>query len=276
MKLLFALTTGVVLASGVSQQRTNLSESLQVKLSLVREVVAIDGVIEPDITFVNVGSAPFYVERSDSIGPQDIEFIARDAECEYTASSFRPTIPASYQRFLLIPFRPGERSSQMLNQINDLEPGGSDLLLPREGKYSLTAVFHSQGETVVDGLGPVWRGTVTSDPVTLIVVAPSPGKVDRMREQLEQGVTTGAADPDSIAYFRHVRDETAADLLIRLVAAGSVDPWLAEAIAHQRRPRDAEALETLSRRLSRDDPRFAESVLDLAKRLRASKPCDPL
>lgn len=179
--------------------------------------------------------------------------------------------------FLLIPLSGYDRFTQQLTPINDIEAAGAnDLLFPHEGKYSIRATFHSEGDAEVGGRGPVWRGTVTSDPVSLIVRPPNLATMYRMRERLEEGLESGiidAIDPVAIAYFRYVRDAVSADSLVRLVEAGSVDPLLGEAIAHQGRPEDAQALERWSRNLSRSSPGVVAYAFELAKRLRASAPC---
>jgi hypothetical protein len=95
-----------------------------------------------------------------------------------------------------------------------------------------------------------------------------------MRGLLEEGVKTGTLDPVAVTYFRYVRDEAAAELLVKLIERGVFDPWLAHAVAHQGRPQDAVPLEKFSERISRTDRDLASYAVGLAKRLRAPGPCD--
>lgn len=95
---------------------------------------------------------------------------------------------------------------------------------------------------------------------------------DLLLVDLDEGVKTGTVDPVAVTYFRYVRDEGAAELLVRLIERGGFDPWLGHAVAHQGRPQDAVPLEKFSERISRTDRDLASYALSLAKRLRDQDP----
>jgi hypothetical protein len=257
------------------QQASPAPDALGLKLSLVREVVRFDEPIDLELTYINIGNDPIEVARTYTIGRDAIDIVARSGDCEYEASGLIADIKSTVRPFLLTPLLAYERFTQTLIRLNDIASlGGSDLILPHEGKYSVQATFTSQGNQGPAPIQRVWRGSVTSDPISLIVLPPRPGNVERMRALLEEGVRTGTADPVSVTYFRYVRDEGAAGVLVKLIERGVFDPWLAHAVAHQGRPQDAPALEKFSERISRTDRDLAAYALGLAKHLREPGRCD--
>jgi hypothetical protein len=249
-------------------------EPLRLELRLARSEVALGEPINVEIAFKNVGDSGLFVERTRDLGPDHVNIVARRGTCEYSVTPMHATMKEDDRRFLLSGLGPGDQLLQSLPTVNSAEAlGGTDLFFPAPGVYTVTGSFRSEGAPTGLGAAPVWRGVVTSAPVTLTVRAAKPTTLARMRSMLASG-SQGDPDLQAVAYFRYVKDQQAAGLLARLLSTAAPNPVLMEAVAWQGRRSDAELLERHAREQLSTDRRLAEYARDLARRLRERGPCD--
>ncbi|HEU4890870.1 MAG TPA: hypothetical protein VFT47_04935 [Vicinamibacterales bacterium] len=249
-------------------------EALRLELRLGRSEVALGEPIDVAIAFKNIGDSGLFVERTRDLGPDHVNIIARRGTCEYALTPSHATMREEDRRFLLTGLGPRDQLIQSLPVLNSAEAlGGTDLFFPAPGVYTVISSFRSEGAPTGLGGVPVWRGVVTSAPVTLTVRAAKPTTLARMRSMLASG-SQGDPDLQAVAYFRYVKDQQAARLLARLLSSAAPNPVLMEAVAWQGRRSDAELLERHAREQLSTDRRLAEYARDLATRLRERGPCD--
>lgn len=219
------------------------------------------------LTFENVGNEPFYVERTKDFGPQHLSIRAQRGGCVQQTAAMHYDAEIESLRFSFMPLLPGDRLEESLPPLSGpFGPGPLDLTEP--GEYSVRASFVSQGSPHAGLIWPVWRGSVTSADVRLVVSAPQPPTVAEWRDRLRSCYAqVPCEDWESVAYFRLVRDSQAREVLEHLFDRDyEANPMIAEALAHQLEPRESDLIRRIGERTGDVDLRAR--FLAIAERVR--------
>src|SRR5262245_26143084 len=250
------IPTCVVLVLLVLERRApaQSNNGLLLQLHLLRHSAQIGTSIELDLEFVNDGTSEMVLRRTWDLGPADIDFVARRGECTYRVQPLHyDMLTSDWERSFTRLF-PGDRLFQAVT-LNDPQSISGQLVFPQPGSYTLQASFRSTEPSSASDQGPVWRGTVHSPEIVIRIDEPSPSRLETGRERLRSALEGKELDLTTLRYFDFVRDTVAADLLVALLRKNPDDPLLVDAVAHQGRSADAEALEEAANELSGRDPR---------------------
>lgn len=192
------------------------------------------------------GERPVYFDRPSSYGPEGLNLVARKGGCEYAIRPLHFDRPVEELLTLLTSLFPGDRLSVGTIELNFLDGLGEFVLpIPRPGTYSVTATFHSVGPTEVAGRRPIWRGSVSSEAISITILSPEPAEVERWLARLSTCAEAPCTDELAIEYFTFVRDPAAPGLLRRILERDVHQYRAAAALFHQGRAADAGFLERL-------------------------------
>jgi len=253
--------------------RAQTDSKMDVRLRPVREEFELGQPIELSLEFANRAHTPFYLKRTYDFGPKAIDLVASRGPCEYRIRPSHGDMLTSERRLMYTRMLERDRLIQDLPEIN--YPKFADLVLPDPGTYTLYATFRSEGPETVGSQRPVWRGFVRSPEIRIVITAPAPDNVERMRAALRMSLQTGDTDLGPLTYFQLVKDSEAAKLLVASLATSAINPFLLDAIAHQNRVEDAPALEkAAASALLLKDAKTGDYAKALASRLRNPNRCD--
>jgi len=238
--------------------------SAQVAVSLRAAPTAAVGEEVPlEIVFTNMGDDALYVPFSGAdYGVESLLVCAEKDGLWYRSGQTHFDRDVAAFRFDYVPLRHGQTFSSPILGIN--YPGASSLpvlRLPEPGKYSVSVRYTSAGSSVVGVLWPVWRGTVTSTPLELVLTERTRATVNEKRRALAECAHDASTCDDSlIGYFAIVRDDDAASLLIQLLDRTDVpDPGLLAAVVNQ----PGEAPRSATARFVKRFPRYQIEVDEL-------------
>jgi hypothetical protein len=191
----------------------------------------------------------FYVERPPSFGPGGLSVDARKGKCGFYMERALLDIFAPETRFNVFPLTRDRDVVESLSWLNAPEAYLPMLPVDGPGRYHVRATFSSEGAAAVGVLWPVWRGTAASNEIELEIEPARPESIEKWRNHLQRCVSAAegcAEELSAVRYFQHVRDDAAAELLVRWLQKDPVlnSPAIS-AIAFQRRAKDVAVLEKL-------------------------------
>lgn len=168
-----------------------------------------------------------------------------------------------------VPLRPQSSCKRVLGiSLNDLGATPGAGWTPMPGEYGVRVLYDSDRSSR-EASKWIWRGRAASNPSTVWIKPPEPGALTDHKQQLSACVGNGACDTLRLAnFYSVVRDNAAADLLVRLLSDRLYDIWLLDAIVFQSRASDAEQLRELASRVS--DLTIRQQFLNAAGKLDGS------
>jgi len=264
---------GLVILSGCQPSPQTASAASQKEVSGLRiglsgpQEVCLGEALILRVAFTNTGSAPFFLHRGVSIGsPEELQLSAKGGECTFAVAETHVEAPADWVPFLLVPLVPG-RSLEESVLLNDVSGSFIELPFRAPGTYHLIATLIGSDRQTPHG--PLWIGKAESPAFQVVVQPPRRESLESWRRALDL-CTHGDCNQleGATKYFSLVRDDVAAELLIRLLSdRGSV----ARAVAAQGRKQDVSALRLHASR--HVIPAAREYYMRAADRIERGDPC---
>jgi hypothetical protein len=225
------------------------------------------------ILYSNSGKNPLFVRRRTDIGKGEIEITATDDACSAAVPMRHVDYVEGTDRFFYVPLWPGRALEESVF-LND--PDAADFLelpLIRPGRYSLRVRYAPDSPLEVGVLWPVWSGEAQSNAASLEISPARPAAIAQWRARLRSCLDE-RCEPGFAAgrYFRLVRDNEAADILLRLLDRYPGDYSLVEALSAQGRAQDARTIRQLERR-PEYGPLMHTRLDELARRLEQPGGC---
>ena len=190
------------------------------------------------IGFSNASSAPLVLYRGIGIGSsEELQLSAEGGGCNFKVPETHIEAPAEWAPFFFVPLVPGRGFEESL-RLNDVSGSFIELPVHVPGIYHVTATLI--GSDRQSAHGPLWIGSAESPALHVAVQPARRESLESWRRALDSCIRGDCSQLEGATkYFSLVRDEIAADLLIRLLPEkGSV----ARAVAAQGRKQDASAL----------------------------------
>ena len=224
-----------------------------------------------NVAFRNDGTQAFYLYRPPQLGGAGLEVLARRKGCEATVAQYHENYTDDAMRYFFVPLWPRRGLVETI-VLNDPEATEyREIPLVRPGLYHYSIRLQSKGGAA-RRFEPLWRGEVRTNEVTVEITAPRSEAIlawrDRLRVCLAKRCESGAPE---IRYFRLVRDEQAADMLVELLRRHPAQDDLIDAVTRQGRPQDADVLRELADRAG--SPWTLPSLAERIKRLESADLC---
>lgn len=214
-----------------------------------------------------------------NVSDESMLLLVRDANfvLEVESAAGRETITsARYTRRVTrfkddeVPLRPGDAFMRLLPiQVNDLRATIGEGWIGAPGAYRMRIRYDSE-RSAQERSALAWRGSATSNWTEVRLRPPSEEERMRRLTAVERCIANDECDGVEVAnFFRVVRDERSADLLLRLIENRPYNVWLLAAIVFQARASDAKRLRDLA--LKVDDPAIRQHFIDAAAKLERSQ-----
>lgn len=213
---------------------------LRLELQVDQAEVHVGEPLSLRVRFVNDDAEPFFLYRDTDIGVSGaVQIMAKRDGCQYEATPTHFEVAESDWRFFYVPLWPGRGLDETV-RLNDHSVPFVDLPLREPGRYSVEARF-TLG-TKSSAQRPLWEGDARSAPVLIDVKAPLSEVVAARRSGLQRCIAAKCDELDDyVNYFRLVRDQGAAGILVDLLR-DQPTPLVAQAVGAQGRKEDATAL----------------------------------
>jgi hypothetical protein len=204
------------------------------------------------LTFSNQGGEPLYLQFSGAdYGGESLVICAQREGVWFRTGQIHFDRDVAARRFDFIALRPQQIFESPILGVNDPAADSLPILrLTEPGAYEVFARYTSRGSTEEGVLWPIWRGVAVSPVQRITLEPPSPSSLDEQRRAL----ATCAGDVHDceaslIGYFRVVRDDRAANILIEMLDHTDVPiPSLVEAVANQIGAKTRKALDRFVKR----------------------------